>query len=164
RSGRHAKACRRAEKNTPRSWSRARQGLSRLSVRFFPNSEATPTYQRQGLSWMQFLREHSLSGVLADDMGLGKTVQTLAHILTEKEACRLDRPALIVVPTTLMHNWREEAQRFTPELRVLDLHGPQRHERFDQIRKYDVILTTYPLLWRDQSALAEHGVVSENGK
>ncbi|RZF23551.1 helicase [Paraburkholderia sp. UYCP14C] len=114
------------------------------------------TYQRQGLSWMQFLREHSLSGVLADDMGLGKTVQTLAHILTEKEAGRLDRPALIVVPTTLMHNWREEAQRFTPALRVLDLHGPQRHERFDQIRAHDLILTTYPLLWRDQSALAEH--------
>jgi superfamily II DNA or RNA helicase len=114
------------------------------------------TYQRQGLSWMQFLREHSLSGVLADDMGLGKTVQTLAHILTEKEAGRLDRPALIVVPTTLMHNWREEAQRFTPELRVLDLQGPQRHERFDQISKHDLILTTYPLLWRDQSALAEH--------
>jgi SNF2 family DNA or RNA helicase len=55
-----------------------------------------------------------------------------------------------------MHNWREEAQRFTPELRVLDLQGPQRHERFDQISKHDLILTTYPLLWRDQSALAEH--------
>ena len=92
-------------------------------------------YQRQGLSWMQFLREHSLSGVLADDMGLGKTVQTLAHILTEKEAGRLDRPALIVVPTTLIHNWREEAQRFAPELRVLDLHGPQRNDRFDQIAR-----------------------------
>ncbi|WP_211709286.1 SNF2-related protein, partial [Paraburkholderia aspalathi] len=114
------------------------------------------TYQRQGLSWMQFLREHNLSGVLADDMGLGKTVQTLAHILAEKEAGRLDRPALIVVPTTLMHNWREEAQRFTPDLRVLDLHGPQRHERFDEIAGHDLILTTYPLLWRDQSALAEY--------
>jgi SNF2 family DNA or RNA helicase len=115
------------------------------------------TYQRQGLSWMQFLREHNLSGVLADDMGLGKTVQTLAHILAEKEAGRLDRPALIVVPTTLMHNWREEAQQFTPDLRVLDLHGPQRHERFDEIAGHDLILTTYPLLWRDQSALESAG-------
>ncbi|WP_429501185.1 SNF2-related protein (plasmid) [Robbsia andropogonis] len=113
-------------------------------------------YQRQGLSWMQFLREHNLSGVLADDMGLGKTVQTLAHILAEKEAGRLDQPALIVVPTTLMHNWREEAQRFAPQLRVLDLHGPQRHERFDEIAGHDLILTTYALLWRDQSVLAEH--------
>ena len=72
------------------------------------------TYQREGLNWMQFLREHDLAGVLADDMGLGKTVQTLAHILAEKEAGRLDRPALIVVPTTLVHNWREEARRFAP--------------------------------------------------
>ncbi|MGO4814923.1 SNF2-related protein [Cupriavidus sp. 2MCAB6] len=114
------------------------------------------TYQRQGLAWMQFLREHELSGVLADEMGLGKTIQTLAHILTEKERGRLDRPALIVVPTTLMHNWCEEAQRFTPKLRVLDLHGPQRHERFDQIGKHDLILTTYALLWRDQAILAKH--------
>ena len=114
------------------------------------------TYQRQGLSWMQFLREHNLSGVLADDMGLGKTIQTLAHIMAEKEAGRLDRPALIIVPTTLMHNWQDEAQRFTPKLRVLDLHGPQRHDRFDQIREHDLILTTYALLWRDQPELAKH--------
>jgi len=113
-------------------------------------------YQRQGLAWMQFLREHELSGVLADDMGLGKTIQTLAHILTEKERGRLDRPALIVVPTTPMHNWCEEAQRFTPKLRVLDLHGPQRHERFDQIGEHDLILTTYALLWRDEEILAKH--------
>jgi superfamily II DNA or RNA helicase len=113
-------------------------------------------YQREGLNWMQFLRESDLSGILADDMGLGKTVQTLAHILAEKEAGRLDRPALIVVPTTLVHNWREEAQRFAPGLRVLDLHGPQRRERFDQIGSHDLVLTTYPLLWRDQAVLAEH--------
>ncbi len=113
-------------------------------------------YQRQGLAWMQFLREHELAGVLADDMGLGKTIQTLAHILTEKERGRLDRPALIVVPTTLMHNWCEEAQRFAPKLRVLDLHGPQRHERFDEIGEHDLILTTYALLWRDQEILAQH--------
>ena len=49
-------------------------------------------YQLDGLSWMQFLREYDLAGILADDMGLGKTVQTLAHILTEKEAGRLTRP------------------------------------------------------------------------
>ena len=108
-------------------------------------------YQHQGLSWMQFLREHDLSGVLADDMGLGKTVQTLAHVLAEKEAGRLDRPALIVVPTTLVHNWREEARRFAPDLKVLDLNGPQRKERFDQIGEHDLILTTYALLWRDQA-------------
>jgi SNF2 family DNA or RNA helicase len=83
-------------------------------------------------------------------------VQTLAHILAEKEAGRLDRPALIVVPTTLVHNWREEARRFAPELKVLVLNGPQRKERFDQIGEHELILTTYALLWRDQKVLAEH--------
>ena len=105
---------------------------------------------------MQFLREHGLSGVLADDMGTGKTVRALAHILTEKEGGRLDRPALVVVPTTLMHNWCEEAQRFTPTLRVLDLHGPQRRDRFERIGAHDVVLTTYALLWRDREILAGH--------
>lgn len=113
-------------------------------------------YQQQGLNWMQFLREHDLAGVLADDMGLGKTVQTLAHILAEKEAGRLKRPALIVVPTTLVHNWREEARRFAPDLKVLVLNGPQRKERFEQIGEHELILTTYALLWRDQKVLAEH--------
>jgi SNF2 family DNA or RNA helicase len=89
-------------------------------------------------------------------MGLGKTVQTLAHILAEKEAGRLARPALIVVPTTLVHNWREEARRFAPELKVLVLNGPQRKERFEQIGAHELILTTYALLWRDQKVLAEH--------
>jgi len=113
-------------------------------------------YQQQGLNWMQYLREQGLAGVLADDMGLGKTVQTLAHILAEKEAGRLDRPALIVVPTTLVHNWREEARRFAPELKVLVLNGPQRKQRFDQVGEHELILTTYALLWRDQKVLAEH--------
>jgi superfamily II DNA or RNA helicase len=113
-------------------------------------------YQHQGLSWMQCLRAHDLCGVLADDMGLGKTVQTLAHILAEKEAGRLDRPALIVVPTTLVHNWREEARRFAPDLKVLDLNGPQRKDRFARIGAHELVLTTYALLWRDQAVLAEH--------
>jgi SNF2 family DNA or RNA helicase len=53
-------------------------------------------YQTEGLAWLQFLRAQNLAGILADDMGLGKTAQTLAHLLLEKEAGRLDRPALIV--------------------------------------------------------------------
>ncbi len=113
-------------------------------------------YQLQGLSWLQFLRAHDISGVLADDMGLGKTLQTLAHILLEKEAGRLDRPALVVVPTTLLHNWQTEAARFTPDLRLLTLHGTGRQKLFDQIADHDIILTTYPLLWRDEEDLAVH--------
>ncbi len=113
-------------------------------------------YQREGLAWLQFLREQELAGVLADDMGLGKTAQALAHLLTEKNAGRLDRPALVVLPTSLLFNWRREAARCAPALRVLPLHGPLRKEQFAQIPHHDVVLTTYPLLWRDADELAAH--------
>lgn len=113
-------------------------------------------YQQEGLAWLQYLRANELAGILADDMGLGKTAQTLAHLLTEKEAGRLDRPALVVLPTSLVFNWRHEAARCAPALRVLSLHGKDRAERFAQIPGHDVCLTTYPLLWRDEEALAAH--------
>ena len=58
------------------------------------------------MAWLQFLRAAGLGGVLADDMGLGKTVQTLAHLAIEQAEGRLDRPALIVCPTSLVPNWR----------------------------------------------------------
>ncbi|MDD5365205.1 MAG: DEAD/DEAH box helicase [Gallionellaceae bacterium] len=112
-------------------------------------------YQREGLAWLQYLREHELAGILADDMGLGKTAQTLAHLLLEKEAGRLDKPALVVLPTSLIFNWKREAERFAPALRVLSLHGKDRAERFPLIPESDVCLTTYPLLWRDVETLAK---------
>jgi superfamily II DNA or RNA helicase len=113
-------------------------------------------YQLDGLAWLQYLREHDLAGILADDMGLGKTAQTLAHVLLEKQAGRLDRPALVVLPTSLVFNWQAEAARVAPKLRVLNLHGADRAERFAQIAKHDLVLTTYPLLWRDADALVQH--------
>jgi superfamily II DNA or RNA helicase len=113
-------------------------------------------YQLDGLSWMQFLREYDLAGILADDMGLGKTVQTLAHILIEKEAGRLTSPALVIAPTSLMTNWQEEAARFAPDLRVLLLQGKERMDLFDQIEQADIVLTTYALLPRDEEKLREH--------
>lgn len=111
------------------------------------------TYQVQGLNWMQTLAELRVGGVLADDMGLGKTLQTLAHILCEKQAGRLDKPALIVMPTSLIPNWQDEAARFTPQLRVLALHGNKRKALFGEIAEHDLILTTYALLPRDLKAL-----------
>lgn len=112
-------------------------------------------YQRRGLDWLQFLRAYDLAGILADDMGLGKTVQTLAHLLVEKAAGRLERPALVVAPTSLMGNWRREAARFAPDLRTLVLHGADRHGLFESIADHDLVLTTYPLLPRDQERLKE---------
>jgi SNF2 family DNA or RNA helicase len=128
-------------------------------------------YQQHGLAWLQFLREYELAGLLADDMflreyelaglladdmGLGKTVQALAHLLLEKEQGRADRPSLVVAPTSLMGNWRREARQFTPDLRVLTLHGPRRREQFAAIADHDLVLTTYPLLVRDRQALLAH--------
>ena len=115
-------------------------------------------YQSEGLAWMQFLREYHFAGILADDMGLGKTIQTLSHILLEKEAGRLTSPALVVAPTSLMGNWQAEAARFAPALRVLLLHGPQRAQHFEQMGQYDLVLTTYALLPRDEEALRRQHV------
>ena len=107
-------------------------------------------YQQQGLNWLQFLRRHGLNGILADDMGLGKTLQTLAHVLLEKEAGRLTRPALIVAPVSLMGNWRREAERFTPGLRSLVVHGKERHDAAAEMASFDVVITPYSLLQRDR--------------
>lgn len=107
------------------------------------------TYQLEGLSWMQALRELEVGGILADDMGLGKTLQTLAHLLTEKNAGRLTRPAMVVMPTSLIPNWQDEAARFAPGLRVLALQGIGRRKHFDHLQDYDLLLTTYALLPKD---------------
>jgi len=104
-------------------------------------------YQQEGLAWLGFLRAHGFGGVLADDMGLGKTVQALAHILVEKRARRLDRPALVVAPRSALHNWRVEAERFAPSLRVAVYHGPGRAAVLD--KTLDLVVTTFALLQRD---------------
>jgi superfamily II DNA or RNA helicase len=111
-------------------------------------------YQREGVAWLQALRERGFGGVLADDMGLGKTIQLLAHVLIEREAGRLNHPVLIVTPTSVVPNWRAEIARFAPSLRVLSLTGNDRRERFPAIADSDVVLTTYALLPRDAAALA----------
>ncbi|WP_079434634.1 DEAD/DEAH box helicase [Zoogloea sp. LCSB751] len=113
-------------------------------------------YQLEGLSWLQHLRRHGLGGILADDMGLGKTAQTLAHLLVEKRGRRLAKPALVVLPTSLVFNWQREAERYAPDLKVLSLRGSGRAEAFAKIPDADVCLTTYPLLWRDREQLAAH--------
>lgn len=113
-------------------------------------------YQEEGVNWLQFLRDHNLNGILADDMGLGKTIQALAHIMVEKESGRMQDPILVVAPTSLMVNWKSEANRFAPLLKVLILQGHERKTSFDRISDHDLILTTYPLLSRDKEVLLGH--------
>ena len=110
-------------------------------------------YQRDGLAWLQHLRRHQLGGILADDMGLGKTAQALVHLLLEKQAGRLDRPALVVAPASLLFNWQAECERITPALRLLCWQGSQRTKDAASFSAHDVVLTSYPLLWRDSGAL-----------
>lgn len=111
-------------------------------------------YQQQGLNWLQCLRQTQFAGVLADDMGLGKTVQTLAHLQLEKEQGRLVNASLIVAPTSLVWNWYDEAQRFTPELKVLVFHGSDRHG--DDFDDYDLVISTYGLIQRDKVRFLEY--------
>lgn len=106
-------------------------------------------YQWTGLSWLQFIAQTGTGGVLADDMGLGKTVQVLAHLACERAAGRMQHPALVVAPTSLVFNWQDEAARHVPGLRVLALHGPQRNAQFERIAEHDLVITSYALLPRD---------------
>ncbi|MCK2127602.1 DEAD/DEAH box helicase [Thauera aromatica] len=131
---------------------RAAEGIAAVAAPEGFRAELRP-YQLEGLAWLQHLVRHDLAGILADDMGLGKTAQTLAHLLTEKHAGRLGQPALVILPTSLVFNWQAEAERFAPALKVLNLHGADRHARFGELDGVDVALTTYPLLWRDAEAL-----------
>lgn len=110
-------------------------------------------YQLEGLAWLQYLRAQQLGGILADDMGLGKTAQALAHLLLEKQAGRMTLPSLVVVPTSLVFNWQAEAARMAPGLRLLVLQGASRDAAFSRMAGHDVVLTTYPLLWRDVEVL-----------
>ncbi|MEA1916849.1 MAG: DEAD/DEAH box helicase [Campylobacterota bacterium] len=107
-------------------------------------------YQQSGLNWLNFLYEFKFAGILADDMGLGKTIQTLAHLSRLKEESKLNKPSLIVMPTSLIANWKNEAKKFTPNLNVLSLHGSDRADRFDEVENSDILLTTYALIIRDK--------------
>jgi SNF2 family DNA or RNA helicase len=108
-------------------------------------------YQREGLGWMEFLREFGFGGCLADDMGVGKTAQVLATL--ELRRAEGHGPSLVVAPKSLMFNWREEAARFTPRLRVLEHLGVARSREL--IGEHDLVLTTYGTMLRDAPWLAE---------
>ncbi|HVQ25342.1 MAG TPA: SNF2-related protein, partial [Planctomycetota bacterium] len=112
-------------------------------------------YQREGLGWLEFLERQRFGGCLADDMGLGKTVQVLAWLLARKERSPRAAPALIVAPKSLTHNWLEEAQRFTPALRVLEYVGTDRARTRARLAEHDLVLTTYGTARSDVELLSE---------
>jgi len=137
----------------------ARARRSRAPLERAPSPEglcaSLRPYQAEGVEFLQRLREAGVGGVLADEMGLGKTLQSIAHLCAERDAGRLQQPALVVAPTTLVANWSREIARFAPHLRVVVVHGPERHRRWAAARTADVVVTTYPVLVRDEARFAE---------
>lgn len=104
-------------------------------------------YQKDGVNWLKQLSQLGLGGILADDMGLGKTLQILAFLYCEKP----DKPVLIVTPSSLTYNWKNEMKKFIPDASVLivDGNGETRGELIKKLPQYDFLITSYPLLRRD---------------
>lgn len=121
-------------------------------------------YQRQGYAWLKFMTQMGLGACLADDMGLGKTVQVIALLLDRRRASHSAAPtSLLVVPASLIGNWKAEVAKFAPDLRLFIAHPSQTdRERLDlavqhpseALRGYDVMLTTYTLLQRHDTWLS----------
>ncbi|MEO7589022.1 MAG: DEAD/DEAH box helicase [Arachnia sp.] len=106
-------------------------------------------YQRDGFAWLSFLWKTRLGGVLADEMGLGKTLQSLAMVQGALEAGELDRPVLVVAPTSVLGTWEAEAARFTPSLKVVTITGTDKRRGVslaDTVDGAHIVLTSYTLL------------------
>ena len=113
-------------------------------------------YQQAGYGWFRVLADSGFGGVLADDMGLGKTLQALSLLAHRHLEVGSDRPSLAVIPTSLIGNWKREANKFAPDLKLLVLHGPDRKQHFSRIPDCHLAITTYPLVNRDHEELFRH--------
>ncbi|MBI4624361.1 MAG: DEAD/DEAH box helicase [Verrucomicrobia bacterium] len=145
----------------PESWrirSAALRNFSALAPAPVPaalNAQLRP-YQRLGAAWLWHLCGHELGGILADEMGLGKTLQALALLSALKvgQVSDLTDPFLVVAPASLLENWRREAARFTPQLRVFVHHADCRLIAPAEFAAHDLIVTSYGTLARDQALFA----------
>jgi hypothetical protein len=130
------------------------KGVPALNLPSCLQAELRP-YQKDGFDFLCHLTQIRLGGILADDMGLGKTLQTLAWLAWLKERNGKDpKPSLVICPASVLHNWRRESNRFTPNMKVLVLEsGAARHNLRKQIPQHDLIVTNYALLRRDLEEL-----------
>ena len=123
------------------------KNLKNLSVEVPSNLNANlRDYQVDALSWFETLDYCGFGGILADEMGLGKTIQTIAFLLSKE-----NKKSLVVTPTSLIHNWKSEFEKFAPSMKVGIAHGikKEREKVVESIKEYDVILTTYGSLRND---------------
>jgi hypothetical protein len=113
-------------------------------------------YQKAGYDWLRFLNQYHFGGCLADDMGLGKTLETLALLQSQYELSPPPAASLVVMPTSLIYNWQLEAEKFTPQLRVLVYTGTYREKDPAQFAQYDLILTSYGIVRIDVDLLKSY--------
>ena len=108
-------------------------------------------YQKTGFKWLKVLDAYNFGGILADDMGLGKTLQVLSVILDYKQNDKEQRTSIVVCPSSLSLNWLSEAKKFVPDLKVSVIKGnaKDREKIIKNIKKYDLVITSYDLLKRD---------------
>lgn len=130
-----------------------KQMLGEKTLQFSPvPSEVKATlraYQQEGVRWLERLRLMFLSGILADDMGLGKTLQAIVALTQHKSSKKCH--SLIVCPTSLLYNWKEEFAKFNPAFKVIVVDGipSNRKKIIEQMHDYDVFITSYTLLQKD---------------
>lgn len=107
-------------------------------------------YQLEGVHWLERLRYMHLNGILADDMGLGKTLQAIIAISQHKSSDHNAR-SIVICPTSLVYNWKEEFAKFNPHLKVLPVDGTpmQRKKLLTDLKNFDIIITSYSLLQKD---------------
>ncbi len=107
-------------------------------------------YQKEGIQWLEKLRNMYLNGILADDMGLGKTLQAIAAIFQHSQKYKKSI-SLIVCPTSLLYNWKEEFSKFCPDLKTIVIEGipTQRRKILQTLKDYDVVITSYTLMQKD---------------
>ena len=113
-------------------------------------------YQERGVAWLAFLERWGLGACLADDMGLGKTIEFIAFLLHLKEQEALEKPTLLVCPTSVLGNWEREVKKFAPTLKVMQYHGDKRPKgkAFAEVaNRHDLVITSYSLVQRDLKSL-----------
>ncbi|MBD2594157.1 DEAD/DEAH box helicase [Nostoc spongiaeforme FACHB-130] len=113
-------------------------------------------YQERGAAWLAFLERWGLGACLADDMGLGKTIELIAFVLYLKEQDVLEKPILLVCPTSVLGNWEREVRKFAPSLKVMQYHGDKRPKGkafVEAVNKHNLVITSYSLIHRDVKLL-----------
>jgi len=113
-------------------------------------------YQERGAAWLAFLERWGLGACLADDMGLGKTIQFIAFLLHLKEQDAIEKPTLLVCPTSVLGNWEREVKKFAPSLKVMQYHGDKRPKGkafVETVKNHDLVITSYSLIHRDIKSL-----------